>query len=488
MLFVGSFYVNPDLLLDYGEKVIPKYDFAFDTSKFLFNSIYELYQYQANDKITEVKINIFMNQDEERKEKYKKLGGYKYIERVMKLIDLNEIENYYNNLKKYSLLRELERKGFPAQKIFEKNNFSKVTPEDIIKGMEYQISTIGTVIGGIEDSIILGKDMPEVYEQWKTSPDMGIQLPFRIISELIRGWRKGKLNFLGLHSGCGKSRITSFIVAFIGIYLQEKILVAVNEQFKDEWDAMILSAVVNNPIFGFGNCSVDEGNIVTGTCSPAEDALCKKAAKWISENSQIHWILLKEYGHNDIKRQVKRHKIRGCDYFVYDTLKSPDLDWQSFVKTGRMLKEVAVDLDVGVWATFQLTDDSLFDEILTSKAIANGKHIKHEADGLFMARPLSRNEYDKYQIMNPYGFTDTIEYYDLSPSYQYYGWWMDKNRGGGDKDVLAIRADKGKNFWLEEGFLIESSLQKELRKLKKEVKKVDMQEKVAKYKKKVEAE
>lgn len=487
MRVVGCLFNDPDLLLDYGDLIVPKYDFYHDTARFLYVSIYELYQYHGN-KINEAKINIYMNQDDTRKKKYKKIGGYQFIERLMKAIDdTSEFEKYYNDLKKYSLLRELERKGFPAKKIFEKNNFHKVTPQQILDGMEYQIHTIGTKIGGVEESIRLGADLPSVYEEWKKTPDFGIEIPFPIINMLIRGWRKRKLNLLGLHSGTGKSRITSKIAIHVGIKLKKPLLIMVNEQDKDEWDAMLLSGVINNPEYGFNDyrdsVKIDETKIVTGTCSPEEDEICKRAAQWIADNTQIYWVMLNRYDHNTLKREIKRHKLRGCDYFIYDTLKSPDLDWQSFVKTGDMLKNACNEFDMGGWATFQLTDDSLFSEVLTSQAIASGKHIKHIADGLFMARPLFDHEYDEYEILYPADEFNDERIEKLDETKKYYIWFMDKNRGGRDKDRICIRVDKGRNLWQEEGYLVTSEEKREYLRLKKEEKRLKTKKEVMKLKK-----
>lgn len=500
VLTVASFYKNPDLFLDYGDLIVPKYDFYEPTTTFLYNSLYEMYHYQLNGELTESKINVFMNQDVERKEKYEKIKGYSYIKRIMDLVDLEEFDTYYQNLKKYSLLRELERKGFPAKKIIEKNNFSKVTPEDIIRGMEYQINTIGTVIGGVQDSVILGRKISERIEQWKKTPDVGLIIPFEILNMLIRGVRTKKLNLMGMHSGCGKSRITSKIACYIGILFGFDLMAAINEQDEMEWDAMILSCMVNNPDFHWlpdgsdrneiGKIikkyshvfdGIDETKIVTGTLTEIEEEIVMVAAKFIEENSRIHFLELGKYDELTLKRQFKRHKIKGCKFFIYDTLKAPDHDWMSFVKTGDMLKTMAQELDVSIWATFQLTDDSLFNDVLNSTAIANGKHIKHIADGLLMCRPMFRDEYDKYTVLSPNGFMGE-ERRQLDKSQMYYICWVDKNRGGRDKQMICFRVDKGKNLWIEEGYLILSDNEKEFNQIKKEHKQLKKEKEVIKLK------
>jgi hypothetical protein len=181
---------------------------------------------------------------------------------------------------------------------------------------------------------------------------------------------------------------------------------------------------------------------------------------------------LNQFDARTLKRQIKRHKLKNCNHFVYDTLKAPDHDWQSFVKTGDMLKEISKDLDVGIWATFQLTDDSLFNDMLNSQAIASGKHIKHIADGLFMYRPMFRDEYDKFEVIIPDDGFNGERQEILDRSHIYYIGWVDKNRGGKDKDRLLFRVDKGKNYWEEVGVLTESEDQQEYKQMKKEYKKM----------------
>lgn len=466
MLVVGSIYTKPDILLDYGDLIRPQWDFYHDTARFLYQSLYEIYHYHVNENITEAKINVYMNQDDDRKSKYKEIGGYRTIYRIMSMSDVDDFDNYYNDLKKFSLLRELEKKGYPAQKIYEKKVFNRLTAEEIVQSLVYTIETISTEVGGIQDSIKLGEDLLDVYEGWKINPDFGEDIPFEILNLLIRGWRKKKFNLLGLHSGFGKSRLTSFLAAYVGIKLQTPLLIMVNEQEKSEWDAMMISAVVNNPIFGYidedsvHKYGIDETKIVTGQCDAVEDELCKNAINWIRENSEIRWMFINRMSHSAIRRQIKRHKIRGCDFFIYDTLKSSDHDWVSFVKLGDMLKDICSELDVGGWATFQLTDDSLFDEILTSKAIASGKHVKHIADGLMMAKPIPRKEYKKYRIYNPHDkFKNKLN--ALDQSFNFYSVDVDKNRGGTDKVRLCFKVDKGKNYWCEVGYLINADTSEE---------------------------
>ncbi|MMZ63234.1 hypothetical protein D1872_254770 [compost metagenome] len=144
-----------------------------------------------------------------------------------------------------------------------------------------------------------------------------------------------------------------------------------------------------------------------------------------------------------------------------------------------MLKEEAKALGIPIWGTFQLTDDSLFNELLNSTAIANGKHIKHIADGLMMFRPMFPEEYEKYIIYKPY---EVPEREQLDRTKMYYIGFIDKNRGGKDKDRICLEVDKGKNIWIERGYLILSEDEKEYMAIKKNHKKLKKEKEVKKLK------
>ncbi|MEK4006495.1 DnaB-like helicase N-terminal domain-containing protein [Paenibacillus sp. FSL H3-0333] len=490
MFIIGSMYLNPDLFLDYGELIKSKYDFNQPSNKFLYDSIMDLYSQHAGTEINQIKVNTYMNSDPERKAKYEYLKGYSYIDRLIRVVDLDDFPLYYEKLKKFSLLREFERKGFPVQKLMGRKDFDKIGTEEIIKGMEYQINTIGTVIGGVEDSIILGHNMPEKIDEWEETPDVGIPVPFPIINSLLRGLRPKKFNLFGMHSGCGKSRTTSKIACYLAIKLKIPVLVLVNEQDEAEWLGMQISSVLNNPEFGFdiqmkrkGIDGIDETKIVTGTLNTEEKEIVKEAARYIKANSKMYFLELNKYDENTLKRQIKRHKLRNCQLIIYDTMKAPDHDWMTFVKTADMLKEVASTEDIPVWSTFQLTDDSLFNDMLTSQAIANGKHIKHVADALMMAKPISRDQYDKFVIYNPNDPFVGESTSKLEMHINYYMVVIDKNRGGKDKDILCFEVDKGKNIWIERGYLVPSDSEKELKALKKENKKLKTEKEVANLRK-----
>ena len=108
-LVAGSFFKQPDLYIEYGKTIRSKYDFYDEGARFLFDT-FELYYTSFSQEISEDKVNIFMRKDDERKRKYMAIGGYSTIQGYMEIADLNDFSQYYDTLKKFSLIRELDRK------------------------------------------------------------------------------------------------------------------------------------------------------------------------------------------------------------------------------------------------------------------------------------------------------------------------------------------------------------------------------------------
>jgi replicative DNA helicase len=459
-LVIGSLYKNPSLLFEYEELLYPEWDFTNDQLKFLYVLIKHCYlmKYKIID---ETVLNIEINKNPEWVEEYKKAKGYKTIVRLIDKAKLEDFKKYFADLKKFNLLRELERKGFPIQEKLEK--LITMETEDIYAYFDYGLTKTFSHYQGVEDSIILGKDMTERFEQWQIDPDIGIEIPFWITNNLIRGWRIGKLNATGLHSGFGKSRMLCNTVVDIGIIKKTPILLIVNEQDKEEWDEMLLTCVVNN-YFIKNNMYINETNIVTGELTNQEKEICREASKWIEDNTFIYFQDAQVYDYNTLKRILKTHKLKGCNYFVLDTFKpfrnAKGATWEAFVQTSEMLKQLCGNkkkggLDMAGWITFQLTDDSLFDKILNSTSVASGKQIKHNLDLMQLARPLSYSEKLKIKVKimqkdNP--FNDTIQELDLFKDY--YICFIDKNRGGLDKTKIIMEVNKGSLIFKEIGYAV----------------------------------
>lgn len=459
-LFIGCLYKKPILFVDYADLIKSKYDFADDVTKFFYDS-FEIYYKTFSQEVSETKVEMFMSKDQDRYIKYKKIGGWKTIEKQIDLADTEDVANYFDSIKKFSLLREFGKKGFPIQKILNHKAFSKLKAEDIVKTMRFNVDNINTVIGGGKSSVLLGKNLKSVIEKWKENPDIGEELPFPIWHSLFRGWRKGKLIVDGMMSGNGKSRRATKVAAYIGIKKRIPTLVLVNEQEEEEWDAMLASVIANNKEFGFlknENEYIEETDILLGKCTNEEYTRLDEISEWVSKNTRIYFLQLDKYSDSDLEREIKKHVLGlGVKYVFYDTLKGYKTDnWETVKQTTTKLKDLCNELHIGGYATIQLTDDTINSEELTSLNIANAKQLKHVVDHLVLEKKIERSKYDKYMIKCQNNSGAWGEF-PLDRNKVYYVQRIDKNRGGATGLDLITEVDLGKNLWIEKGYLVRNA-------------------------------
>ena len=132
ILFVGSIYKQPDLLIEYGQFVRSKYDFYDEVTRFFFDNAEIIYKTRTQT-FNKTTISTYFAEDTEKLSQYKKYGGWKTLESWMKLAIQDDIKNYQEVLKKYSLLREYQKNGFNIEKIINHSKFESFTAQDIYR-------------------------------------------------------------------------------------------------------------------------------------------------------------------------------------------------------------------------------------------------------------------------------------------------------------------------------------------------------------------
>ena len=494
--FVGSLYKKPDLYVSYGRFVRSKYDFYDETTRFFYD-MFELMYTTFAQTLDENKINIFMSQDEERLRTYKRYKGFKTIQQWINLADDNDFKNYFNIVKKYSLVREYDRNGYPVQKILNHKNFEKWTAQDIYKIIRAKADKINTVINAVEESVILNKDNEKQVRGFLIKPDMGLPLPWDLLTQMFRGCRTKKVVFNGFLSNEGKTRNMMLLVAYIVLVLKESFLLLSNEMDEDDLRNCLITTVINNPCFKklhginiykpereivLGIYHDRNGNVIerktneNGEFIESEEEYIKrienesdefnyvmKVAQWIDSQTEGKLYFMDvgdDYSDERLEFEFRKHRmIYGIKYAGYDTLKGFRTDdWQNIKQTATKIKELMKEIDMFCWAVFQLTDDTVFDDIfkLSSNNIANCKNIKHVADILMLGKRIYPSEYHKYQYIS---LDDWGEPYanDLSYDKTYFAIKVDKNRGGNKDYIPLFEINLDYNVWNEVGYLIKKN-------------------------------
>jgi replicative DNA helicase len=497
ILLVGSFYKNPDLYVSWGQYIRSKYDFDDEATKFYYDCFELMYKTFAQS-IEETKVNTFMSQDKNRLKTYKKFGAYKTITQWMSLADVEDFKNYFNIVKKYSLVREYQRNGYPVQKILQHRRFNEWSAQDIYKMIRAKADKINTVILANEESVVLNENTSETINGFIFKPQMGLQIPWEQINEMFRGCRLGKVVFTGFLSNEGKTRNLMKLIAYITLVKNEKFLLLSNEMDEEDLRSALITTVVNNKEFKelhgvniikpekeivLGQYKDDNGKFITRICDKygnfieGEEDYIKRIQKESTEYRSImeigKWIDSKrdkqiffkdvgmDYSDSTLEFEYRKHNIiYGVKYAGYDTLKGFGTDdWQSVKQTATKLKELMKDLKLFLWAVFQLTDDTIFTDIfqLSSNNIANAKQIKHIADMLIIGKRIPKEDYNKYQyISNDQCWGEPITN-ELDLSKKYFALKVDKNRGGNKEIIPLLEMDLDLNTWYEVGYIIKKT-------------------------------
>ena len=507
--FVGCLYKDPSLFTLYNDRVSFDYDFSDEVPKFLYACFETMFKTSEHQVFDENKINIFMTKDEDRLLKYKKYGGYKTISTIMSLCDIDEVERYFNEVKKYSLLREYNAKGIDVTAVVEHKSFDYLTAEQVFKFVNDKVNKIYTNISQTVKSDVLTKGTLNMVHNCLKVPQVGKRMPFPLMSSMFLGMKPQKLFGFGMLSNLGKTRMLTEVVAHLALIEGENCALLLNEMTEDQVKACLLTTVINNPAFeakhgvhltkqemeitsglykdddsgvfierpcdDWGEFISDEAYVSYVREHSEEFRKVEKIANWL-ENEISSKIIIKDvcknYSDTALEREIKTTNMtNGVKFFFYDTLKDFNENigkWEGMIHTTDMLKTLANTLNIFIMFTFQLTDDTVnidpYD--LSSMNIANSKHIKHLVDGMVLSNEIYTTNLSNYQYRpTPFeedGVTvikqDNVlksDFVDIIPKdkKKYYIFVMDKNRDGGKKKLL-IEVDLNLNTWTELGEMI----------------------------------
>lgn len=409
-LFIGALYKNPDNYLLYGDSIRSMYDFGDEATKFFYDMFELMYKTFSQD-FSERSINTFATMDTTRYSLFNRYQGYKTIKAYMDASNGEDIRNYYNTIKKYSVLREYKRKGFPVDWIVQSRNFPVMTAEDITHIIIGAASNVNTVILCEKESVLVNSQMVETQKSYLMTPQMGIATPWEGYNSLFRGCREEKVIFDGALSNEGKTRKLMQLAAHIALIEDESFLFMSNEMSEEDLRSCLLTTVINNPEYRqFHGVDIKkkEYEIVMGQYrsditgefmergeDESEDEYyfrvwnesteyrkVMKVSEWIDEKREKNLYFKdmgSDYSDKTIEMTIKKHKeLYGIKYYAYDTLKGYRTDdWQSVKQTATMLKELMKNEKLFMYAVFQMTDDTVYCNVfdLTSNNIANAKQI-----------------------------------------------------------------------------------------------------------------
>lgn len=491
MCLVGCFYKNPDLYLTSGQMIKSKYDFTDDACRFFYTAFEEYYLTFSTD-VSEGKVNNYMSQHIERLKQYKQYGSWKTIRALMDLADVEDFKNYFNTVKKYSLIREYARNGFPAEKILSHKNFQMLTANDVYRLMRAKADNINSVVNVLDEPVVLTKDNINAVDSYLIRPQMGILTPWSAYNDLFKGLLPGKVILEALKANTGKSRRLTYLVAYVTLVQKQKFMLLSNEMTASEIRSMLITTVISNKEFQdlhgvhiikpeeeilLGKYRSDENPNVYITRDVGESETdylnrvrstkdyqnVKKVCDWMDSQLEGRFYfrdVTDDYSVDRLEMEIRKAKVvYSCFAFAVDTCKSAGIDdWKELKSQVTRLTELCKNLQLSGVLTYQLSDESenipIFD--FTSMQLANCKQVRHVVDNLTMGRKIKKEEYSTVQYI-PFEADDSwgeVTECDLDTSKNYVFSKVDKNRSGNVGDLILFEVDLAINSWKCVGYLI----------------------------------
>ena len=448
-LYVLSCLMRKPLLLQDDRYAFVKTDFHKPLQQLVFYAIYNMAQ-EGVQRITPQDIDLYLHQFESQYSFYKQNKGYEFVTQCYQTAegsDERHFDSYYNRLKKFSMLRDLESAGIDTKEFYDTTKDALNMDKEDEKLNQRSLASIPNrlreILVEIENRHV-GKDqgtsqeasrgIRDLVNELKSNPEVGLPLDGDFVNVATRGARYGKLYIYSAPSGGGKTRYMVGNACAISMpYIDksgqiimrgdvdgsgyQKVLFVATEMAADEIQTLILAYV----------SGVQEEKILLGNYTDDEFERIKMALD-----------IVDQYGKNFIIEcipdpSIAMIKARLVKYIVQDDVKfifydyifsSPGLlsefrdvavrEDVALMMLSNSLKEIAMNYNIFIQSATQLNDGwskktiGLRDQncLRGSKAIADkidigfiGVRLQEEEKQQIEAiwNEVKRNNPDKFQ-------------------------------------------------------------------------------------------
>ena len=208
---------KPELLSETDKYFLEPGDFTQQLDKFIFSAIYNLYVNGA-EKIHAADVDNYLQQNGLAKQLMEKENGLSLLQDCEIESEVSNFNYYYNKLKKFNLIRELQLSKDDIDEIYCEdilneryaeisNRFERMNAVDVVNMLKSKIANIENryVLNNIAEESRPSDSIRQRVKEWKEKPEIGCMLQGEIFNTITRGGRKGKLYIRSAGSGVGKA-------------------------------------------------------------------------------------------------------------------------------------------------------------------------------------------------------------------------------------------------------------------------------------------
>ena len=416
---------------------------------------------------------------------------YEYEYKCEKL----NMEKIYVEIKKLFILRK-NYTSMPIKSI--QNGIVKITEYKLYDQMseEEVKSAVNQVM--VTDKFkqsVLSDELTDFFVQGNNNLTNGLEFPFRIISSVFKGIRRGETMAFAMPSNAGKSRFTINIAAYVAFIHKKKVLVISNEMSEEKMKLCLITTILNNEAYqklhgqklhksegellefkfrpdNLENINVDEnGYVIKEKNETQEEFVARlkniseefrmtlRAMDWVKEQTEnsIYFVNITNHTNDELQKIIMNYYYKEeIHYMFYDTLKTDTENignGEEIKKTATMLSNLAQNFSLFIGSTIQLNENTTTPINLTVNDLAVSKTVKEVLDTLCLVKQINNDhlvdyEYSNQEVGLPY---KDLQKFD-DPDVRYYACVVDKNRAGAKPKVL-LRLNLAYNFWEELGYL-----------------------------------
>lgn len=416
---------------------------------------------------------------------------YEYEYKCEKL----NMEKIYVEIKKIFILRK-NYTSMPIKSI--QNGIVKITEYKLYDQMseEEVKSAVNQVM--VTDKFkqsVLSEELTDFFVQGNNNLTNGLEFPFRIISSVFKGIRRGETMAFAMPSNAGKSRFTINIAAYVAFIHKKKVLVISNEMSEEKMKLCLITTILNNEPYqklhgqklhksegellefkfrpdNLENVNVDEnGYVIKEKNETQEEFVARlkniseefrmtlRAMDWVKEQTEnsIYFVNITNHTNDELQKIIMNYYYKEeIHYMFYDTLKTDTENignGEEIKKTATMLSNLAQNFSLFIGSTIQLNENTTTPINLTVNDLAVSKTVKEVLDTLCLVKQINNDhlvdyEYSNQEVGLPY---KDLQKFD-DPDVRYYACVVDKNRAGAKPKVL-LRLNLAYNFWEELGYL-----------------------------------
>lgn len=456
---VSILYKNPEEFYNINLELA---EFTNNTWRVYFQIAHDIVLVEKKNVLDEITVGIYLDKHLKLKAKYEEYGAWDTINTAMTYVNVENLDGYIAELRKWNTLAKLLRRGFPVKDRL--SDYADMTSEDIYNEFEAFLNDTFVNIDSDVKSYDICNGIYDLIEKLDIGSAIG--LPYYdmpILSKETGGQYVGSITLLGGISNAGKSTVARSTTIPSIINNNEKVVIMINEDSFAKWQREMLVWTCNNILkFDIQKHTVRDGKYTTEVKTKLYEA-----AHWIEEKTKNHMITIipfLQYQTSKAIKEIKKYAAMGVKYFILDTFKMDagkvsSNSWMEMQQAMVNIKDVVKTeaLNVHILITFQLEKGSSVMRYYTQNNIGMAKNIVDVASTCIMIRDIFDDEYTDekralsvYRLEGTNGKTRIPVKLDKSKKYQVF--FIVKNQeGAANAYQIVVHHDKSRNIIEEVG-------------------------------------